>query len=237
MEEIELTSRDLDLDLRKIRSDKDYSSLTAIPVITDPDFSYQDFFESFLIPNIPCIFKSGLTRDWPLKDLTFFSDLESSSSSCKVPVSKCGEKFHNAHKSVEMELSEYLTYYRGRGQGQGQEVLYLKDWHFAAEFPALKAYETPRYFCSDWLNEMDRFRFIYIGPRGSWTPFHADVYGSYSWSANVKGRKKWVLFPPGQENRFRKLPFDLDEEVNQGKFAFDTFRLISSNQVNKHNSD
>ncbi|GBN22134.1 JmjC domain-containing protein 4, partial [Araneus ventricosus] len=31
------------------------------------------------------------------------------------------------------------------------------------------------------------------------TPLHADVYGSYSWSANVCGRKRWLLFPPGQE--------------------------------------
>lgn len=33
------------------------------------------------------------------------------------------------------------------------------------------------------------YRFVYLGPAGSWTPLHADVLRSYSWSANVAGRK------------------------------------------------
>ena len=43
-------------------------------------------------------------------------------------------------------------------------------------------------------------RFVYIGPAGSWTPFHSDVFGSYSWSANIVGRKKWIFYPPGEED-------------------------------------
>ena len=74
-------------------------------------------------------------------------------------------------------------------------------------FPDSKVYETAIYFSVDWLNEhwlqdineTDDYRFVYIGPKGSWTPFHADVYGSFSWSANVIGRKRWILLPAGQE--------------------------------------
>jgi hypothetical protein len=40
------------------------------------------------------------------------------------------------------------------------------------------------------------FRFTYLGPRGTFTPLHRDVYASYSWSANIVGRKLWWLFPP-----------------------------------------
>lgn len=40
------------------------------------------------------------------------------------------------------------------------------------------------------------FRFTYLGPAGTYTPLHRDVYSSYSWSANVVGRKLWWLFPP-----------------------------------------
>ena len=32
--------------------------------------------------------------------------------------------------------------------------------------------------------------------QGSWTPLHADVLRSYSWSANVAGAKRWLLLPP-----------------------------------------
>lgn len=45
------------------------------------------------------------------------------------------------------------------------------------------------------------------------TPFHADVFRSYSWSANICGRKKWLLYPPGQEEFLRdthgNLPYDV----------------------------
>lgn len=43
------------------------------------------------------------------------------------------------------------------------------------DFPDYKAYETPCVFTSDWLNEFwdskadnDDYRFVYMGPKGSW---------------------------------------------------------------------
>lgn len=46
------------------------------------------------------------------------------------------------------------------------------------------------------------------------TPFHADVYSSYSWSVNIFGIKKWILLPPGEESKLlsctKKLPFSID---------------------------
>ncbi|NXE44133.1 JMJD4 protein, partial [Ptilorrhoa leucosticta] len=86
-------------------------------------------------------------------------------------------------------------------------------------FPEQDVYTTPVYFSSDWLNEywdavaVDDYRFVYMGPKGSWTPFHADVFRSYSWSANVCGRKRWLLYPAGQEEFLKdchgNLPFDV----------------------------
>ncbi|KJE91437.1 jumonji domain containing 4 [Capsaspora owczarzaki ATCC 30864] len=86
--------------------------------------------------------------------------------------------------------------------------IYLKDWHMTRDFPGYNAYELPVYFSDDWLNgywdecgsldqnRRDDFRFCYIGPAGSWTPVHFDVMSSFSWSANICGRKKWIFFPP-----------------------------------------
>lgn len=49
------------------------------------------------------------------------------------------------------------------------------------------------------------------------TPFHVDVFGSFSWSANVYGCKKWILLPPGEElkllDQYKKLPCKIDEEA------------------------
>ncbi|PNH01450.1 JmjC domain-containing protein 4, partial [Tetrabaena socialis] len=143
---------------------------------------------------------------------------------------------------------------RGDGGGGGGSVggggdarqLYLKDWHFAAEFPDYGYYRLPVYFADDWLNEFydalaaaegaqlprsdaaasgpehdepspsatgrgaeraatapaaaavstSDYRFLYLGPAGSWTPLHSDVLRSFSWSANVCGRKRWLLLHP-----------------------------------------
>lgn len=46
-------------------------------------------------------------------------------------------------------------------------------------------------------------QYIKIILLNSRTPLHADVYSSYSWSVNVVGRKKWILFPPGEEEKLK----------------------------------
>ncbi|PKA64597.1 F-box protein [Apostasia shenzhenica] len=100
-----------------------------------------------------------------------------------------------------------------------ESLLYLKDWHFVQEYPDYVAYRTPSFFLNDWLNlyleshclhrdpdinqdknEMNcaDYRFVYMGPKGTWTPLHADVFRSYSWSANICGRKHWLFLPPSQ---------------------------------------
>ncbi|XP_031570375.1 2-oxoglutarate and iron-dependent oxygenase JMJD4-like [Actinia tenebrosa] len=122
-----------------------------------------------------------------------------------VPVADCGKKICGSNPKQEMKLAEYLAYLKTPDRTQS---LYLKDWHFCKHFPDYEAYQTPKYFKSDWLNEYwdqcndasDDYRFVYIGPKGSWTPFHADVLRSYSWSANICGRKIWYIYPPGQED-------------------------------------
>lgn len=40
------------------------------------------------------------------------------------------------------------------------------------------------------------YRFVYLGVRGTSTPLHSDVLRSFSWSANIAGRKLWRLLPP-----------------------------------------
>lgn len=119
------------------------------------------------------------------------------------------------------------------------------------DFPEHNVYVTPVFFSSDWLNEywdtleVDDYRFVYMGPKGSWyeklttnthskvkyflllytltelfvtrTPFHADVFRSYSWSANICGRKKWLLYPPGQEEFLRDTHGNLTYDVTSAE--------------------
>lgn len=46
------------------------------------------------------------------------------------------------------------------------------------------------------------------------TPFHSDVFSSYSWSTNIVGSKKWLFFAPSEENKLKdslsNIPFSID---------------------------
>ncbi|NP_001292295.1 jmjC domain-containing protein 4-like [Magallana gigas] len=116
--------------------------------------------------------------------------------------------------------------------------LYLKDWHFTRDFPDYTAYETPCGFSSDWLNEFwdtkddDDYRFVYMGPKGSWTPFHADVFRSFSWSANICGRKKWIFYPPGEEenlcNKYGHLVYDVDSAELLDENLYPNYKKVRS---------
>jgi hypothetical protein len=61
---------------------------------------------------------------------------------------------------------------------------------------------TPALFCDDWVNEFlplyrdTDYRFVYMGRKGTRTRLHRDVLNTFSWSVNVTGVKRWLLFPP-----------------------------------------
>jgi hypothetical protein len=114
----------------------------------------------------------------------------------KVPVADCNKQFFNAQEKVEMEVESFLEYWEEyilSGHLKESPCLYLKvnvksnlfnrsikkfinskDWHFTKEYPGYNAYEWPHVFASDWLNEYwqskgdDDYKFVYMGPKGSW---------------------------------------------------------------------
>ena len=56
------------------------------------------------------------------------------------------------------------------------------------------------------------------------------MYGSYSWSANVSGKKRWILVPAGQEEKLRnneKLPNDIGK-INLKAAGIDFIDIIQT---------
>ncbi|XP_077160178.1 2-oxoglutarate and iron-dependent oxygenase JMJD4 [Paroedura picta] len=192
-------------------------------------FTYADFFKDYLIPNDPCVFSAKFTEGWGSRRKWVTPDgkpnfeyLLRTFGEAVVPVANCDVKEYNSNPKEHLKLKEYISYWREhikKNYRSPRGCLYLKDWHLHRAFPEQDVYTIPIYFSSDWLNEywdaikVDDYRFVYMGPKGSWTPFHADVFRSYSWSANICGRKKWLIYPPGQEENLRDrhghLPFDI----------------------------
>ena len=173
------------------------------PVKNSENMSYNEFFHQHMLKNSPCLIKNLMTNWKAMTDfvinnepnIDFFATLDTAK---EVPVANCSAKYFNSQEKFSMTLQEYLDYW----MSDRSELLYLKDWHFTKDHPGGQDfYQVPDYFKSDWLNEYwqdknDDYKFVYLGPQGSWTPFHTDVFGSYSWSANVSGYKKWIFFQP-----------------------------------------
>ncbi|XP_076316913.1 jumonji domain containing 4 isoform X2 [Tachypleus tridentatus] len=140
----------------------------------DNQISYQDFVVQFLIPNLPCKFASQFTESWRSRKEWVNSEMKPDFSFLKD---------HFGMAAVPVANCNYKVY-----NSQHKEEMYLENY--------IKYLETVKDMNWDFSSKPCLYLKDWHFVR---TPFHADVFGSYSWSANVCGKKKWLLFPPGDE--------------------------------------
>lgn len=210
----------------------------SIPRVSSNHLTYDDFFQNYMLLNRPVII-TEVSANWECvhkwlkmnEKVIDFDYLKANLTDRPVPVANCSKQYFNAHEKSEISLHKYLDWWRefissGHSLTAHDDLLYLKDWHLQQEDEKEKGvasssfYEVPKYFQSDWLNEYlmgskkQDYRFVYMGPKGSWTPFHSDVYSSFSWSTNIVGMKRWIFLEAGQEKRLlnenNRLPFSID---------------------------
>jgi hypothetical protein len=88
--------------------------------------------------------------------------------------------------------------------------LYLLGWHAFQKHPELYDDIKPApYFISDWVLALeptlrDVFQWtcekeywsVYVGPEGSLSPLHRDFWGTHAYLAQIRGRKRAILFAP-----------------------------------------
>lgn len=233
----------IELDYHEVPSDNLTDTHAHIDRV-DGTISYSDFFKKYMLSNKPCIIKLSSAESWEcLKEWVShnspnFDYLLNVYGNTNVPVADCGVKYYNVQKKCFTPFAEFLKYwkdYKNNGYPTCMPCLYLKDWHFTKDFPEHYVYRVPQYFASDWLNEflcskpddIDDYRFVYMGPKGSWTPLHADVFTSFSWSINICGKKRWILFPPGQEEYLKDY---------RGNLIYDVESSILYSEIYPHHS-
>ncbi|XP_059612756.1 2-oxoglutarate and iron-dependent oxygenase JMJD4 homolog [Phlebotomus argentipes] len=203
----------------------DYSNITSLAKFHHNDISYNEFFSDYMLKNIPVIIGSASDgwncNKWTKSDSMKinFHQLREEIPNISVPVANCSKQYFNSHEKVDMEFHDFLNYWENE---QKESLLYLKDWHLRKERPQYDFYTTPKFFASDWLNEVlcdegkDDYKFVYMGPKGTWTSFHCDVFSSFSWSTNIVGQKQWIFLPPGEEEKLKdklgNLPFTISTD-------------------------
>ncbi|XP_037033021.1 2-oxoglutarate and iron-dependent oxygenase JMJD4 homolog [Bradysia coprophila] len=208
---------------------KAHSSPVQIDKINCNDLTYDVFHQKYMHQNVPLVIESvpqkwKSMQTWIKSDGIDFDHLRETLPNHKVPIADCSKQHLNSHEKFEMNLHDFLDYWSTEPNCDNK-LWYLKDWHLRKGQPSYDFYNIPQYFASDWLNEylhgseQDDYKFVYMGPKGTWTPFHVDVFQSFSWSTNIFGIKKWILVHPNEERKLldnlNNLPFAITEEMLQ----------------------
>lgn len=117
---------------------------------------------------------------------------------------------------TKLTLGQYADWWRcnvgddGSVREPAEPALYLKDLQFCRGL----SFTSPRLF-DDWLGEcydarraaegtggeLPDLRFVYLGPAGTLTPLHSDVWGTHSWSSNLCGVKRWHFVAPWEAHK------------------------------------
>ncbi len=99
-----------------------------------------------------------------------------------------------------MPVADYIDYIEERTDSR---TLYLKNWSIEKRHPELLKHYTVPHYLSNWLDiyPLDRrpsWKWIFLGPAGSGSPLHNDVWHTAAWLALISGAKEWMIFPPGK---------------------------------------
>ena len=205
----------------------------------DQSPTYTEFLNNHLISNKPALIGKDLAESWPAfhlwgnEDNVNWDYLVDTYGTQTVSVTNCRASSTDPC-TEETTLREVIGRWLSVGHAtvdKDRPLLYIKDWHLARWVscnPTTQPfYTTPSLFADDWLNYHyctftdDDFRFVYFGIQGTSTPFHKDVYDSYSWSTNVVGRKLWTFWTPDDEVR-RQPGIELIQEVGETIFVYVT---------------
>lgn len=160
-----------------------FPSVDKIQVKHVKNLSYNEFFDCFMVKNIPVLI-NGIADKWEcmnwIADCSIDFDYlaKKIDNNQNVPIANCNKVYFNSHEKCEMTFREFLNYWQKRQDEEDgcatKDLLYLKDWHLRRSHPDYHFYTTPTYFASDWLNEYcqekncDDYRFVYMGPKGTW---------------------------------------------------------------------
>eukprot|EP00629_Pelagomonadales_sp_RCC1024_P005998 CAMPEP_0119262142 /NCGR_PEP_ID=MMETSP1329-20130426/1959_1 /TAXON_ID=114041 /ORGANISM="Genus nov. species nov., Strain RCC1024" /LENGTH=459 /DNA_ID=CAMNT_0007261755 /DNA_START=91 /DNA_END=1467 /DNA_ORIENTATION=- len=95
-------------------------------------------------------------------------------------------------------LGNFLDY---AADNVDDQPLYLFDKRFAEVAPELAAaYEPPAYFDDDLFGLLDGprpdWRWLIVGGARSGSAWHVDPNRTSAWNATLRGRKRWLFFPP-----------------------------------------
>ncbi|CAJ1029121.1 putative Cupin-like domain/JmjC domain, hydroxylase/Cupin superfamily protein [Leishmania utingensis] len=168
------------------------------PVERRSCISVAEFHECFEKPNLPVVI-TDVATEWPLFKIlqgrfTNLADKKDSLMRSGCPVTSPLRCEH-----TNMNLEDYVHY---ATEQSDERPIYMFDTEFGSVLDVERLYTVPPCFARDDFfsilgDRRPKFRWIIAGPQRSGSSFHVDPNYTNAWNANMTGRKRWLLFPPG----------------------------------------
>lgn len=185
-----------------------------IPIVQAEEMSVERFVNEFERPNLPVIIRNAV-NDWPA--MQKWRDDDYLKSICENVHKTFRATSAAASQAASFTMPQYLNY---ASTVKEEAPLYLFERDFA-QVPELKQeYTVPKYFRqglitlddpekvnSSYTHQPDLFsvlgegkrpdyRWLVIGPAKSGSLFHIDPNMTNAWNVSIRGRKKWIFYPP-----------------------------------------
>eukprot|EP01033_Poteriospumella_lacustris_P009125 gene9125-6564_t len=188
-----------------------------IPRIPLEEMTVERFVEEFERPNRPVIIRNAAAH-WPA--MQKWKDDAYLINECEKIQKTFRATSAAASRAATFSMKDYLHY---ATTVKEEAPLYLFERDFA-QVPALKAdFEVPQFFREQnlktavstkangetqcYTHQPDLFsllgegkrpdyRWMVIGPASSGSLFHIDPNMTNAWNVSVRGRKKWIFYPP-----------------------------------------
>ena len=164
-----------------------------IPRVSDLDAA--QFRTQYEMRRRPVVL-TGLAQSWPALAHWDTSYLAS------VHGAACVQAFDEYLGALDVPLSAYLEY--ATTCVTDERPLYVFEPSIEKSAPALlDDFTVPPHFSEDLFSLLGDearpdYRWLLVGPARTGTNFHVDPNHTAAWNTVLRGRKKWIMFPPDQ---------------------------------------
>jgi len=179
-------------------SSNDSYNMNGVDRISSYNLSRDNFVRYYESQGLPLII-SDIPQQECWDACSNWADLESIRSKYKDCLFKCGED--DEGYKIKIKMKYFLKYL---AHNVDDSPLYIFDSNYddgKVSKSLLEDYAPPAYFAEDLFflcGERRRppYRWFLLGPKRSGTCVHTDPLATSAWNTVIKGRKRWVLFPP-----------------------------------------
>jgi len=166
---------------------RSWLSVQNVERVSAKSMSKEDFIQRFEKGNRPVVI-TDLATSWPAFKEWDWEKMEQ----------KWGDKEFQC-EAAKLTLAEYSEYCRGQTDDR---PIYLFDKDFTTAVPEMASdFRVEEYFDDDMFkllgNKRPDYRWLIMGPARSGSSFHVDPNSTDAWNACIRGKKRWLFYPPG----------------------------------------